>query len=344
MKVAIVADTHYGVRGDDPNLRENQKKFMSNVLMPTIKERGINRLIHLGDLFDRRKYVNFVTATACWDSFVQPLKQAGVETDIIVGNHDCYYRNTNSLNSISTLYGNAVSVVVDPELIDLDGRRVLLAPWICDDNKEAFVDNLAHKPDVVLGHLELNGFDMYRGQTCEAGMDPTYLSGCQLVLSGHFHTRSKRGNIEYVGSTGQYTWADHGDPRGFVILDTDTLQTEYIDSPYESFTKVVYDDSEGEEAVMARIRDAQVEGRYVKIVVAAKNDPFLLERVIDKVEGGGVVDLQVIENNGSEAAFDPQSVRSVDETDTLKVLTEMVQDDDAKATMKDLYVTAQSRL
>lgn len=175
-------------------------------------------------------------------------------------------------------------------------------------------------------------------------MDPSVFGESDLVLSGHFHSRSRRGNIEYIGSTGQYTWADHDDRRGFVILDTDDLSVRHIETPYEAFAKLHYDDSEGEDTVMERVSRAQVEGRYVKLVIRSKNDPYLLERVIDRVESSGVVDLQVVESGGSDSAFDPNSVSIVDETDTLKVLTEMVPDDEAKTIMKDLYSRAQMRV
>lgn len=346
MKVGIIADTHFGVRGDDPNIRANQVRFMREVFLPTLKSRGITRVVHLGDLFDRRKYVNYVTAKACWDSLIYPLHEAGIQTDYVVGNHDCYYRNTNELNSIQTLYADKVTVVSRPERRVIDGRICLLVPWIADDNRQESMEMLASPHEVVLGHLELTGFVMQRGQVCEGGMDPSVLDKSRLVLSGHFHCRSRRGDIEYVGSTGQYTWADYGDERGFTVLDTDTLETEHIVNPFETFTKISYDDeNEREVDVMRRLSKAQLEGKYVKLMVTSKTDPYLLERVIDKVESSGVVDLQVVEGTRSdEVDFDPESVHIIDETDTLKVLVEMVQDPEGKEVMKELYTKAQVRL
>lgn len=346
MKVGIIADTHFGVRGDDPNIRANQVRFMREVLLPTLKERGIGQVVHLGDLFDRRKYVNYVTARACWDSLIHPLREAGIVAYYVVGNHDCYYRNTNELNSISTLYGNHVPVIADPHVELIGGKHCLLAPWVCDANRDKSMEKFSRGYEIVLGHLELTGFVMQRGQICEGGMDPEVLTRSSLVLSGHFHSRSRRGSIEYVGSTGQYTWADYGDERGFTILDTDDLTTEHIVNPFETFTKLSYDDeNEREVDVMRRLAKAQLEGKYVKLMVTSKTDPYLLERVIDKVEASGVVDLQVVEGTRSdEVDFDPQSVHIVDETDTLKVLVEMVQDPEGKEVMKELYTKAQVRL
>ncbi len=344
MKVAVIADTHFGVRGDDPYLRSNQIAFMEGTFLPWLRETGIKRVIHLGDLFDRRKYVNYVTAKACWDSLVHPLIQMGVDTDYIVGNHDCYYRDTNELNSINTLYGEHVRVIASPTVIDLGGRNTALVPWICEGTQEASDAILAARPEIVMGHLALTGFKMDGGQVCSGGTDPSTMASSSLVLSGHFHTRSRQGNIHYIGATEQYTWADYGEDRGFVIINTDTLDVEYVNNPLAAFTKIVYDDTEGEEEVMSKIISHRVKGQYVKLMVRSKNDPFLLERVIDKVEASGVVDLQVIDGTGNDTEFDPSSVHIVDETDTLKVLTEMVVDEQSKDIIKELYVKAQMRL
>jgi DNA repair exonuclease SbcCD nuclease subunit len=48
----------------------------------------------------------------------------------------------------------------------------------------------------------------------------------ELVMSGHFHTKSQKGNITYLGNTYQMYWNDYADQRGFHIFDTDTLKLE----------------------------------------------------------------------------------------------------------------------
>ena len=61
MKIAIITDTHFGAKGDSQIFLEHTFKFFEDVFFPTIKERGITNVLHLGDLMDRRKYVNFHT-------------------------------------------------------------------------------------------------------------------------------------------------------------------------------------------------------------------------------------------------------------------------------------------
>jgi DNA repair exonuclease SbcCD nuclease subunit len=349
VKVAILADTHWGIRGDDPNVRELQAKFMSEVFLPEIRKRGITEVVHLGDLFDRRKYVNYVTARACWTNLVSPLEQMGVLTHYLVGNHDTYYRNTNEHNSIQTLYGNGTNIRVyhDPMDVDVGGLGVLMAPWICDVNREATTDLLrTSRSRVVLGHLDLVGFEMYRGQIRDHGDDPAAFGRFDLVLSGHFHTRSRQGNIEYIGSTGQYAWSDHGDERGFVVLDTETLGMEFVPNPYEAFLKIVYDDSTGDhEAVLRELSSQATAGKFVKLVVKSKTDPYLLEKVIDSVEAKGVLDLKVVDDARPEV----QESHRVETTDTLEVLLSMVDElpdvdlPPARRLIEELYAEATVR-
>ena len=59
MKIALVTDTHFGARSDSQPFDAFFKKFYSEIFFPELDKRGITNVIHLGDCFDRRKYINF---------------------------------------------------------------------------------------------------------------------------------------------------------------------------------------------------------------------------------------------------------------------------------------------
>ena len=67
------------------------------------------------------------------------------------------------------------------------------------------------KCPIVLGHLEIRGFEMYRGMLENHGMDANVFDRFDTVCSGHFHHKSSRGGIHYLGSPLQFTWSDYGD-------------------------------------------------------------------------------------------------------------------------------------
>ena len=95
MRIAILNDTHAGVRGDMQAMSDYQGRFYNEVFFPYLDEHKIDHIIHLGDYFDRRKYVNFSTLKANREHFIKPLLERGITMDLILGNHDTYYKSTN---------------------------------------------------------------------------------------------------------------------------------------------------------------------------------------------------------------------------------------------------------
>jgi len=55
MLVALVTDQHFGARNDSKRVHDHFEKFYKEVFFPTLKARGINTVVDLGDTFDRRK-------------------------------------------------------------------------------------------------------------------------------------------------------------------------------------------------------------------------------------------------------------------------------------------------
>jgi len=75
MKIALITDTHWGVRNDNSTFLDNNKKFLDDIFFPYLDTHGIDTVIHLGDLVDRRKYLNINTAKRLREDFIRPLHQ-----------------------------------------------------------------------------------------------------------------------------------------------------------------------------------------------------------------------------------------------------------------------------
>ena len=73
MKIALITDTHFGARNDSLIFTEFFRKFYENVFFPTLEERKIDTIIHLGDVVDRRKFINFKTLNTMKEIFFEPL-------------------------------------------------------------------------------------------------------------------------------------------------------------------------------------------------------------------------------------------------------------------------------
>lgn len=302
MRIGLITDTHWGIRNDSPIMHNQMKKFLDEIFFPTLVKNNINTVVHLGDLVDRRKYINYVTAKRLREDFLDPIAKRNIFMHIIAGNHDTFYKNTNDVNALRELiigkYSNIHVYDTNPIEIFPDGNPMLLLPWICDENKQAIMDAInKSQAAIVMGHLELNGFEMHRGQVNEHGDDPKLFDKFDLVCSGHYHTRSNSSNIFYLGTPAQYTWTDYNDTKGFHILDTQTRSLEFIPNPNQLFHKFFYDDlNKNMDEVL--LFDADVyTNSYVKVIVKNKINPYWFDLVIERLEKANTADLQVVDDH-----------------------------------------------
>ena len=58
MKVALLADLHFGVKRGDQIWMNSQVRFFKNQLVPELKKQNIKDIWILGDVFDTRESVN----------------------------------------------------------------------------------------------------------------------------------------------------------------------------------------------------------------------------------------------------------------------------------------------
>ena len=58
-KAAIITDTHWGIRNDNLSFLNHNKRFLEEIFFPEIEKHNIKEIIHLGDLTDRQKYINW---------------------------------------------------------------------------------------------------------------------------------------------------------------------------------------------------------------------------------------------------------------------------------------------
>ena len=292
MKVAIITDTHYGCRKGSKYLHDYFELFYKNIFFPALKEHGVKAVVHMGDAFDSRKSIDYQSLEWSKRVVFDPLSE--YETHMIIGNHDCYYKNTNNVNSPGLLlktYSNIKTYSEVSEVV-LDNLKVLFIPWINAENFENTVNAIKSTTSVcAMGHLELNGFRAHRGHVMEDGMECNLFEKFTKVFSGHYHTRSDDGRIFYLGNPYEMFWNDVNDARGFTIFDTETLEHTPINNPYKLFYNVYYEDTPYQ-----TFDTREYQGKIVKVIVRKKTEPKKFEKFIDKLYSCGIQDLKIVEN------------------------------------------------
>ena len=321
MKIALITDTHFGARNDSEVFNDYFFKFYDNTFFPYLEEHNIKTVIHLGDITDRRKFINFKTLQRFRHDFIWKLGRMGIDTHVIIGNHDTYYKNTNDVNAVDLLlreYDN-VTIYSEATEVKIDNRNILFIPWINQDNEEStfkFIQNSNSK--CAMGHLELSGFRAHRGVIMDHGHASELYSKFEKVFSGHYHTRSDDGRIYYLGNPYEMFWNDVDDQRGFAIFDTETLEHFHVDNPYRIFYNVYYNDTPHQ------LFDAsEYENKIIKVIVRQKTSIKNFEKFVDKLYDVGVADLKIVENFVLQ---DPEEFEVFESEDTISILDRYIQE------------------
>ena len=282
MKIGIFTDSHYGAKKGSKHLHDYFELFYKNVFFPTLEEHEIKTVIHMGDVFDSRKSIDYQSLEWSKRVVFDPLKK--YEVHMIVGNHDCYFKYSN--------YSN-IKTYSSPTNTKIGGIDMTLIPWICNDNYDETLKVIQKSnAKIAMGHLELQGFYVNKHLVMDDhGMDSTIFSKFEKVFSGHYHTRSDNGKIFYLGNPYEMYWSDVNDIRGFHIFDTETLIHTPVNNPYKLFYNIYYDDTPYQ-----TFDASKYSNKIVKVIVRKKSKPKSFEKFIDNLYKIGVQDLKIVEN------------------------------------------------
>ncbi len=288
MKIGIIPDMHIGISEHKELFNKYHMKCI-DYIYSEFKKLNIEHIIYLGDIFDKRYSISVKTLKQAKDIFNNDFKQY-----FLLGNHDVTYKNSNELNSVEILLGEKNKVVVNtPEEIHLGNKKFLLVPWINKTNIEKVTEIINDSTaEYLLGHLDLNGFEMIRGIVSSNGQFKlSLLKKFIHVISGHFHCFSQRKNITYLGSVSEMTWNDHNVKKYAGYLETDTDEFNTIEIPY-SIYKVIRIKSNKDIQDINLFKDKIVKV-YLYIKRTIKIEDFI-SKLIDVCMSVTVIDEEVI--------------------------------------------------
>jgi DNA repair exonuclease SbcCD nuclease subunit len=347
MKFAILGDVHLGCRNDSPAFHELFESFYTNTFIPYLVEHEIDTVFQLGDLFDQRKKVNFNTLAESKRYLFQPLENLGIKFHTLLGNHDLYFRESLSVSSSALLLNEFSNITVYENLTTIhleDGTSIDIVPWICKENEEEYTQFIKEsKSDLCFGHFEIQNFAMYKNMESQHGIPASIFQRYEGVYSGHYHTKSSRDNVHYVGTPYEMTWSDYNDPKGFHVFDTATRQLEFIESPYTIFERHVYNDELND---YSKFDISEFQKKFIKVVVEKKTDFYQFDLFLKKLYESNTHEIKILEDlsDFKEGSLDNESINIENTLDVLEGYIESVADesnkDSIKLFMKSLYLEA----
>jgi len=352
MKVCILGDTHWGVRNDLPIFYTHFEEFY-RWMFDTLKVFGVKEIYQLGDLFDRRKFINFRTLSESKRILFDKLVENSVCMFTLIGNHDIYYRDVLDINSSSLLldgYLDYIRVVDEPTTLTLeDNTTIDLIPWICPSKEKEILEYIKNsKSDLCFGHFEISKLPMYVGVESHTGLDIRVFEHYELVCSGHYHTKSSKDNVVYVGTPYEMTWQDYNDPKGIHIFDTETRELTFIESPLRKFVKIEYNDTQE----IPDVSTLNLKDCFVKVIITCRTDLYKFDIFFTKLQKSGAYEVKIIESMSGggiqlqESNDENDGGKNLDLGDTMSILSEYVDTyeveyaDDVKLLLKSLYVEA----
>ena len=227
--------------------------------------------------------------------------------------------------------------------VTLGNLKTLFIPWINQENEKETYETIEKTVcPCAMGHLELRGFNANRYVVMEHGAESDAYQKFTNVFSGHYHTRSQKGNIRYLGNPYELYWSDVDDARGFHIFDTETLEVTPVNNPFKMFYNIYYEDTPHQ-----LINTKEYKDKIVKVVVRKKSDPLQFEKFLDKLYKSNVHELKIVENFDFNGFYDKEEFESDESEDTISILNRYIDEADVsldksiiKNILKEIYIEA----
>ncbi len=348
-KIAVISDSHFGMKSDSGPFKTYIGKFFSEIFFPYLdKNPEIREIIHLGDLFDKRKGISYETLKFVQDVFLDEIEKRKLNLYIAVGNHDIVHNNTSDVCSCRLLlsrYPNIKSYLY-PQDVQIGEDTFSFIPWLNEQtiaNLSAYLQNT--KSEYCFGHLEVSGYEVFRGVKSDEGIDRKILSQYKKVFTGHFHQKHEYGNICYLGTQYDMTSADIEEVKGFHVFDSSDGSMQFIENPHKMFFRLVYDDSIP--GNMNKFPDfSPYKDKFVRLLVKGKKHPVWFDKYLGQLYDVTPAEVKIMEEIDLNHTADPGEV---DVTQgTMQIIhqeidgnSEIEDKDRIKKIMNELYQASQ---
>jgi DNA repair exonuclease SbcCD nuclease subunit len=305
-KIAGFTDIHYGRKGNDRQSNQDNSDFV-DWFIDEAKKFGADIVVCMGDWHDNRNTINVGTMNYSLDD-LNKLAKSFKQFIIIVGNHDLYYRDRRDINSVE--FGRNVenlTLIKEPTIIG----DCAFVPWLVGDEWKD-IPNIKSK--YMFGHFEIPTF--YMNAMVEmpdhGHIRAEHFKNQDLVFSGHFHKRQRKGNILYTGNVFPFNFADvNDDDRGAFFMEwgQEPEFKAWPDAPKFRTMKVSELLSEPEKYILPRSYNRA----FIDIDISYEEAQFLRETLLSQFDARKI-DLIPVNKEEQNQDFDGNvAFQSVDQ-------------------------------
>jgi exonuclease SbcD len=245
MRIVITSDVHIGhyARFDRNGSRLERCLKGFEAAVAYAQE---HNLLHVdaGDLLEDKNMYDATVHNALYDLLTKYQTNTN-NTVALVGNHN-FVTTTGSQNNLHGLQ-HRMLVVSTPFMVRYEDVILAFIPYqtSIEKWKAAYADvtrDLSNNGKAILfGHQEITGaVTGTHRYVAKDGVDPSLLPGpFDLALFGHYHKRQQVADRTwYIGALMQQAFDEEGNQQGFYVLDTDTMDMEFMPISTEKFVTV----------------------------------------------------------------------------------------------------------
>jgi DNA repair exonuclease SbcCD nuclease subunit len=239
----------------DPHLKINRFDLATsflNWLNQLIEKEKPDLVVNLGDTFDTHAVIRSEVLNE-FMKHVFGVLSMGIPYVYLVGNHDMYKPNDPKYHTMLPFKNRIKDFYVVDEIQNL--FDMTFVPYQYDGSKFP-----RQTLPVVVCHQTFLGAD-YGPIRATEGVDATSIVGCDVIISGHIHTKSVLGSVLYVGSPFSQSASDIDQIKGITVFDTRTYGQTFTGCPLPMWRRFtfVFDQQSGNESLSSQLA-AQLSG------------------------------------------------------------------------------------
>jgi DNA repair exonuclease SbcCD nuclease subunit len=325
--IGVVGDLHFYPDTQDPEKWEAVYDEMGDWIVSEFKKRGIRWVAFMGDVFhgkvrkEKDKSVNFQALNGIISFF---RKFDKFENIVILGNHDCCYKESPDSHGLSIFdsWYNVRVVDTKPKFLyyPQGGEMKFEGEWDADDtlpiNKFIFVPWGADvkdipKADAIFGHFDIQTFRYNAHKASDHGFTSEQLfRRSETVVSGHYHHYQSRdyrkGNITYVGTPLQNNWGE-ADKESFVFV-FDAQKSKLVER-IENTISPKYVNVSLSDIINRKINPSEILPKNrIKLHVDTEIDDMKLEKFANVMRGFKMKSLEIDTSTPTMGVFDEDEV------------------------------------